>query len=152
MAVKYMKVNLETLSLQLEYAKSDYQPKPKKNRKYSYFDDGKITPSRHSFMKILDVIPFEKARWEMLEFWNKVKEKTPWIFKDETDYFIIGYEVPDKYDDDPYPTLYTTLFARDSSGGWYGFRTDDPETWWTGKLITNPYFNFDEYIQESNRG
>lgn len=50
--------------------------------------------------------------------------------------------------DEPFDTLYTTLFARAKNGGWYGFRTDNPGTWWTGQLITNPYFNFKEFKEE----
>lgn len=136
---------------QIGFAESGSQPIPKKNKKYSYFDDGKIKPSRHSFMKILDVVPFNKASWELHDYWAEIKKEAPQVFKEETDYFIIGYEMPDGTDETFY-TLYTTLFARAKNGGWYGFRTDNPETWWTGQLVTNPHFNYDEFVEECNRG
>ena len=130
---------------QIGFADSGYQPIPKKNKKYSYFDDGKIKPSRHSFMKILDVIPFEEASLEMIEFWEAMKSASDWIFAKETDYFIIGYEMPD---DSNYQTIHTTLFARHDDRGWYGFRTDDPDGYWHGQLVTNPYFDYNEFVEE----
>lgn len=132
---------------QIGFARSGYQPIPKKSKKYSYFDDGKIKPFRHSFMKILDVIPFEEASIEMLEFWDAMKSESDWIFAKETDYFIIGYEMPD-YSDHNWQTIHTTLFARDEYGGWYGFRTDNPDGDWNGRLVTNPYFDYNEFVEE----
>lgn len=129
---------------QIGFAESGYQPIPKKSKKYSYFDDGKIKPSRHSFMKILDVVPFNKASWELRDYWEEMKEETPWVFEEETDYFIIGYEMSDG----TYDNLYTTLFARAEGGGWYGFRTDSPGTWYTGRLVTNPYFDYNKFVEE----
>ena len=147
MAVNFINVKLQDVSPQIEYANSSHQPIPKKNKKYSYFDDGKISPSRHSFMKILDVIPFEEASYEMNKFWEGMKKETPWIFAKETDYFIIGYEMPDD-GDHMWQTIYTTLFARNIDGGWYGVRTDDPSTDYTGRLVTNPYFDYNEFVEE----
>lgn len=139
-----MEVKFQDVCSQFEYAESDYQPIPKKNKKYSYFDDGKINTSRHSFMKILDVIPFEEASFEIVDYWEKMKKTAPWVFKEETDYFIIGFEVKQE----ELQVMYTTLFARDKTGGWYGFRTDSPDNWWTGQLVTNPYFNYEEFKKE----
>lgn len=132
---------------QIGFAESGYQPIPKKNKKYSYFDDGKISPSRHSFMKIIDVIPSDEASPDMLDFWDAMKTSSDWIFAKETDYFIIGYEMPD-YGDHNWQTIHTTLFARDEDGGWYGFRTNDPDGYWNGRLVTNPYFDYNEYVEE----
>ena len=129
------------------FAESGSQPIPKKSKHYSYFDDGKITPSRHSYIKILDVIPFAEASYEMTKYWEKMKKEVSWIFAKETDYFIIGYEMPDD-EDHNWQTIYTTLFARDVDGGWYGIRTDNPSTDWTGRLVTNPYFDYDEFVEE----
>lgn len=129
---------------QTGFAESDYQPLPKKSKKYSYFDDGKIRPSRHSYMKILDVIPFERASAEILTFWESLKKNYKWIFADKTDHFIICFEIPEG----DYRVMHTTVFARDKSGGWYGFKTDSPDTWWTGQLVTNPYFNYEEFKKE----
>ena len=126
---------------QAGFAESDYQPLPKKSKKYSYFDDGKIRPSRHSYMKILDVIPFAEANCAMIYFWEKMKKDADWVWADKTDYFIVGYEAGS--------SGYTTLFARMKDGySWYGQRMDDPGSWWNGKLITNPYFNYEEFKEE----
>lgn len=146
MSVTFMKVKFQDVSTQIEYANSDYQPIPKKNKKYSYFDDGKIRSSRHSYMKILDVIPFKEASYEMNKFWEGMKKETPWIFAKETDYFIIGYELPDK-GEHMWQTIYTTLFVRDIDGGWYGFRTESPSTDYTGRLVTNPHFDYKEFVE-----
>ena len=42
------------------------QPVPEVGKEYHIFDDGKVRPSRHYIAKVVEVIPFEACKDEML--------------------------------------------------------------------------------------
>jgi hypothetical protein len=122
-----------------EYKKNLYladrytkQPMPEIGKEYNYYDDGKIRQSRHSIIKILNIIKIEEASRFITEFFERIKNEYDWIFSEKQDYFIIGYNEKDC------PGV-TMLFAR-SNLGWYGFETSG-EDYWSGSLITHPDFD-----------
>ena len=122
---------------------------------YHFFDDGKVSDSRHFIAEILEVIPFEKAKEltvltylhfaypyinnyedkyevKLLDIWEKEKEECDWIFAEETDYFIKA-KIEDYDKDDIW-------FVRTKSGGW--FSMDTTNTWQGGVLdIDGEIFN-----------
>lgn len=120
------------------------QDVPDIGRQYHFFDDGKITPSRHSIATVTRVIPFSEAssimvkarEWDLeiddpiyvekpiTEIWKKYVEEHDWVMATETDYFI-ECSIPD-YDDNP------IWFARDTSEGW--FSMDIQSGWQAGRL------------------
>ena len=126
---------------QYEYTQINNTSLPEIGKTYHYFDDGKIRESRHSVVKILNIIKVEDADRFMTEFFNRIKSEYDWIFDEKQDYFIIGYNETDC------PGV-TMLFAR-SGGDWYGFETSG-EDYWTGRLITNPDFNYEKFIGGNN--
>ncbi len=103
------------------------QEVPQVGRQYHFFDDGKITPSRHSIATVTRVVPFSEAdsiivkerEWDLeiyvdkpiTEVWKKNVIIHDWIMNDETDY-LIECSIPD-YDKN------LIWFARDTSGGWF---------------------------------
>lgn len=122
---------------------------------YHFFDDGKVSDSRHFIAEILEVIPFEKAKdltvltylhlaypysdiidekyeVKLLDIWEKEKEECDWIFSEETDYFVKARI--DDYDEDD------IWFVRTKSGGW--FSMDTTNCWQGGVLdIDGEIFN-----------
>lgn len=94
--------------------KQNIEPVPEIGHFYHAFDDGKITPSRHMLMKVVDVIDYN-----FLPPWLKAcilqeKEEHYWLFDGYTD-FVIKCE---------YQTIYKTshtdyYFARTKQGGWF---------------------------------
>ena len=85
----------------------DKQVVPEVNKEYHTFDDGKISPSRHDIIKVLEVIPFEIAEPWLIESWKKNVEECYWLYDKETDYFIKteceGEEDPSYY---PYRNIF----------------------------------------------
>ena len=115
---------------------------PQIGKEYHFFDDGKITPSRHSIATIIELIPIEEAKniivstprdydeetgqnvfvnMSLLDIWIEEKTYTDWIFAKNTDY-IVKASIP-SYDDDP------IYFARTKDGGWFSM---DVTNWWQG--------------------
>jgi len=115
---------------------------PVVGKDYHFFDDGKITHSRHYIAKILEVIPIEEAKniiistprkydyvtnqnvfidMSLYDIWVDEAKEIDWIFANDTDY-IIKSSIP-KYDDDP------IYFARTKDGGWFSM---DVTNWWQG--------------------
>lgn len=107
------------------------QPLPKIGKEYHYYDDGKVKESCHALVKILNIIKYEDADRNIIEFYERIKKEFDWIFDETTDYFLIGYNAQQC-------SGFTMIFAR-SDGGWYGFETSG-EDYWTGMLITDPTF------------
>lgn len=70
---------------------------PEIGKTYNFYDDGKITFSRQYKCAILDVIPFKKIAKRQKQQWRQIVNKHPWLFKSETDYFILG-EIKDSID------------------------------------------------------
>ena len=84
------------------------QQVPEVGKEYHTFDDGKIKPSRHSVVKIIDVIPFKEAEDDILKEWCKNVAECYWLYAYETDY-IIKAEYVDE----------TAYFVRTKDGGWF---------------------------------
>ena len=120
------------------------QPLPKIGQQYHFFDDGKITPSRHSIATVTRVVPFSEAdsiivkvrEWDeeiddpiyvdkhITEVWKNDVIEHYWIMNAETDY-LIECSIPD-YDDN------LIWSARDYAGGW--FSMDIQSDWQAGRL------------------
>jgi hypothetical protein len=84
------------------------QPIPEVGKEYHAFDDGKIKPSRHEIIKIVELIPFTEADKELLEEWKQNVEECYWLYAPETDYFAKA-----EYEDE------TSYFVRTEDGGWF---------------------------------
>ena len=120
------------------------QQVPEVGKQYHFFDDGKITPSRHSIATVLRVIPFSEANsiivkareWDLeiadpiyvdkpiTEVWKHDVTEHDWIMNAETDY-LIECSIPD-YDEN------NIWFARTTEGGW--FSMDIQSGWQAGRL------------------
>lgn len=57
-------------------------------KKYAFFDDGKVKPSTRMEVVITEIIPFEEANKEILDYWKKETGKSFYLYSKETDYFI----------------------------------------------------------------
>lgn len=114
----------------------DKQPIPEAGKEYHTFDDGKISPSRHSLIKVVEVIPFESCQdKELINTWKNDVEECYWLYSLETDYFVKAeYE----------PGEGAAYYVRTTDGGWFSIG------WWgarldvTGKL----YENMIKYLEE----
>ena len=84
------------------------QPVPEVGKEYHAFDDGKIKPSRLEIVKIVELIPFDKADEELLKEWKQNVEECYWLYALETDYFAKA-----EYEDE------TSYFVRTEDGGWF---------------------------------
>ena len=85
------------------------QPVPEVGKEYHTFDDGKIKPSRHSIVKITEVIPYTEFRNStILSAWGHEVQSCYWLYAEETDYFVVG-----EYDDE------VGYFVRTTDGGWF---------------------------------
>ena len=115
---------------------------------YHFFDDGKVSNSRHYIAEILDVIPFDKAESiviqtylhlhhtcvpvidddkysvKLIDIWEHEKEECDWIYADETDYFVRA-KILDYDDDDIW-------FVRTKTGGWFSM---DTTNCWQGGIL-----------------
>lgn len=118
---------------------------PKIGKEYHFFDDGKISDSRHFIAIIDELIPIDEAKniiistprdydvstgknifvdLSLYDIWIDEVKYIDWIFAKETDY-IIKASIP-IYDDDP------IYFARTKDGGWFSM---DTTNWWqSGRL------------------
>jgi hypothetical protein len=85
------------------------QPVPEVGKEYHVFDDGKISPSRHSIVRITEVIPFADVNHKaFLEEWQQEVQDCYWLYAKETDYFVKA-----ERDDE------TDYFVRTKDGGWF---------------------------------
>lgn len=118
---------------------------PVVGKEYHFFDDGKISPSRHYIATIEEIIPLENAKsiivstprgydeetkqnkfidMSLLDIWIEEKTRCDWLYSPNTD-FIIKASVP-IYDEDP------IYFVRTKRGGWFSM---DVTNWWqSGEL------------------
>ena len=104
----------------------DKQMVPEINKEYHTFDDGKISPSRHDVIKVLEVIPFEIAEPWLLESWKKNVEECYWLYDKETDYFI---KTECEGEEDP------SYYVRTTDGGWFSIG------WWGARLdVTGKHY------------
>ncbi len=85
------------------------QPVPEVGKEYHVFDDGKISPSRHSVVRITEVVPFADVNHKaFLEEWQQEVQDCYWLYAKETDYFVKA-----ECDDE------TDYFVRTKDGGWF---------------------------------
>ena len=85
------------------------QPVPEVGKEYHTFDDGKVKPSRHSIVKIVEVIPYNEFRNStILSDWRDEVQSCDWLYAEETDCFVVG-----EYDDE------VSYFVRTKDGGWF---------------------------------
>ena len=118
---------------------------PQIGKEYHFFDDGKISDSRHYIAKVIELIPIEEAKniiistprdynintgqnlfvdMSLYDIWVDEKERCDWLYNDDTDY-IIKASIP-KYDEDP------IYFAKTKNNGWFSM---DVTNWWqSGRL------------------
>lgn len=124
---------------------------PKIGKYYHFFDDGKLSPSRHYICKVERIITPEEAKGVMVEVPNDyvddIKDAISlydhwhdnempnhdWLYAKDTDYFI-EVSCP-KYDEN------NLWFVRTKDGGW--FSMDIQSSWQGGRL------DIDESIYES---
>ena len=90
---------------------------PEIGKFYDCYDDGKIHESRKYKVKIISIIPFEKASLYLRAQWRKAQNSYYWIFARETDYFIIGnsYEREDEG-----VRIYNKVGVKDGCFGYIG--------------------------------
>ena len=118
---------------------------PQIGENYHFFDDGKITPTRHYIAKCLEIIPFEKFKdtqidgvvvyddyfdddkfetQSLYEIWKREQEDCDFIYAEETDFAIkCSCPIYDKND------LY---FVRTKNGGWFSMNIQS--SWQSGRL------------------
>ena len=97
---------------------------PEVGKKYHFFDDGKISPSRHYIAQVEQIIDMKEARRRYAErytkpgflrqlsvIWEEIKNQRDWIFAKETDYLVLcsieGY------------SEHWIWFARTKNSGWF---------------------------------
>lgn len=60
----------------------------KEGETHTYYDDGKITPSRKHKVEILEVIPFENADKVLITEWQEEVKECYWLYSEKTSQFI----------------------------------------------------------------
>ena len=125
------------------------KPIPEIGKQYHFFDDGKVSYSRHSMAMVVAIIPVEEAKhktfinWShepidenagtylcektvesLYDIWQTAVEEIDWVFSEETDCFICC-AIPE-YDNN------LIYFARTHDGGW--FSLDIQSSWQGGRL------------------
>lgn len=88
---------------------------PEIGKFYDCYDDGKIHESRKYKVKIISIIPFEKASLYLRAQWRKAQNSYYWIFAREMDYFIIG----NSYEREDEGIISESIFVRTIDGEWY---------------------------------
>lgn len=120
------------------------EPIPEVGKYYHFFDDGKLSPSRHYICRVERLLSKEEANdimvevpyWNpitnedetvtitLLERWQKEKESADFLYSEDTDYFV-EVSCPE-YDKN---NLYA---VRTKGGGW--FTIDVQSFWQAGRL------------------
>lgn len=112
------------------------QPVPEVGKEYHTFDDGKIKPSRHSIVRVTEVVPFAEVNHEaFLEEWRQEVMDCYWLYAKETDYFVKA-----EYDDE------TNYFVRTKDGGWFSLGFFGARLDIDGSLYNNMIEQFGEEI------
>lgn len=127
-------------------SKNINKPVPEVGKDYHFFDDGKITRSRHYIATIKRIITKEEAKsiiFELTEYfhtdngddyynyksslydiWKNETEEYDWIIAKDTDY-IVEAAIPE-YDDN------LIYFVRTKDGGWFSMNIQSG--WQGGRL------------------
>lgn len=123
-------------------------------KQYHFFDDGKITHSRHYMATVVDIISPEQAKDIKMNYQNMnilvslytiwreeiddhrqgehfkvltsrpMNVGDPWLYAEETDYFV-KCSIPEYDENDIW-------FVRTINGGWFSLNTVN--TWMAGRL------------------
>ena len=121
-----------------------FKPIPKLYKYYHFWDDGKISSSRHYICRIEQIITSEEAKsltvkvpeWDydnnknnyidisLYDHWRNEVYNCDWLYAEDTDYFIKA-SCP-QYDDNE------LWFVRTKDGGW--FSMDIESSWQAGRL------------------
>lgn len=111
-------------------------PIPTVGKEYHFFDDGKISNSRHYLAVVNEIITKEQAQkltftktdsqdkeyeTTLYDIWKREVLEHDWLYAEDTDVFV-KCDIPE-YDKDP------IYFARTKDGGWFSM---DVTSWWQG--------------------
>ena len=121
----------------------EFKEIPEIGKQYHFFDDGKISPSRHYMATVEEIIPIEETKnivlktiigtftketefteMSLYDIWSIQSMGHPWLYAPETDY-IIKCSIP-VYDEEP------IYFIRTRDDGW--FSIDITSGWQAGRL------------------
>lgn len=115
---------------------------PKVGNFYHFWDDGKLSTSRHYIAKCEELIKLKDCEYikigrkSLRDIWVKEKIHKNWIFAQSTDY-IVKCSIPN-YDDDP------IYFARTTDGGWFSMNTTG---WWQGGRLDIDNSTYEEMLE-----
>lgn len=123
--------------ISLGYCGYKPQPLPQETMTYNAFDDGKICPSRHFFVKVQKLIPFEEADASIIKWWQKEVEEYYWLYNPETDYFVKTIQEDEGHID---------FFVRTTDGGWFSLGSDAARLDVTGDLLVDMMQNYGDKI------
>lgn len=114
-------------------------PIPTVGKEYHFFDDGKISNSRHYLAVVNEILTKEQAQkltfiktdsqdkeyeTTLYDIWKREVLEHDWLYAEDTDVFV-KCDIPE-YDKDP------IYFARTKDGGW--FSMDVTSGWQGGRL------------------
>lgn len=114
-------------------------PIPTVGKEYHFFDDGKISNSRHYLAVVNEILTKEQAQkltftktdsqdkeyeTTLYDIWKREVLGHDWLYAEDTDVFV-KCDIPE-YDKDP------IYFARTKDGGW--FSMDVTSGWQGGRL------------------
>ena len=109
-------------------------PIPTVGKEYHFFDDGKISNSRHYLAVVNEIITKEQAQkltftktdsqdkeyeTTLYDIWRREVIEHDWLFAEDTDVFV-KCDIPE-YDKDP------IYFVSTKDGGWFSM---DVTSWW----------------------
>lgn len=86
---------------------------PEVGKIYNFYDDGKITPSRHELVTITDVKKFSDVDEATKKIIREAQTHHTWLFKETTDYVVFG-KTNLKLNNPNY------IFIRAKDDGWFG--------------------------------
>ena len=118
---------------------------------YNHYNDGKIRPSRHSVVKIIDVVPYSKVDKDLRDSIEREQKSCDWLYAETTDVVVFA-EVLTESDID----FKNQFYIRDTKGGWFSIdhkncfdsgRLDIDHTL-TDSLKSDLYNGFYEYTPE----
>ena len=111
-------------------------PIPTVGKEYHFFDDGKISNSRHYLAVVNEILTKEQAKkltftktdsqdkeyeTTLYDIWKREVLEHDWLYAEDTDVFF-KCDIPE-YD------KYPIYFARTKDGGWFSM---DVTSWWQG--------------------
>lgn len=124
--------------IRLDADKYEPQPVPEVNKEYHAFDDGKIKPSRHSIVRITEVIPFKECQDnELISNWTVEVTDCYWLYAQDTDYFVKA-----EWDDE------TSYFVRTTDGGWFSLGWFGARLDVDGKLYESMIKHYGDILEE----